>query len=58
MDKIIETVENQRVITTKKQPCSKLPNEYYTAINLKALKYAMTTLSPNAFKMWVYLGKN
>ena len=54
----IETVENQRVITTKKEPCSKNKEGYYTAINLKASKYAMTTLSPNAFKMWVYLGKN
>jgi hypothetical protein len=55
----METVANQRVITTKKEPCSKKSTtQYYTAINLKALELAMKTLSPNAFKMWVYLGKN
>lgn len=53
------TVENQRTITTNKEPCSKKSAaEYYTAINLNALELAMSTLSPNAFKMWVYLGKN
>lgn len=55
----METVANQRVITTKKEPCSKkAATQYYTAINLKALELAMSSLSPNAFKMWVYLGKN
>ena len=53
------TVENQRTITTNKEPCSKKSAaEYYTAINLNALQLAMSSLSPNAFKMWVYLGKN
>lgn len=55
----METVENQRVITTNKEPCSsKSADQYYTAINLKALELAMSSLSPNAFKMWVYLAKN
>ena len=55
----METVSNQRVITTNKEPCSKKSaEEYYTPINLKALELAMSSLSPNAFKMWVYLGKN
>lgn len=55
----MQTVENQRVITTNKEPCSKKSaEEYYTPINLKALELAMSSLSPNAFKMWVYLGKN
>ena len=54
----METVPNQRTITTKKEPCSKAAAEHYTAINLKALELAMSSLTPNAFKMWVYLGKN
>ena len=55
---MLETVQNQRTITTKKEPCSKKETEHYTAINLSALEKAMHDLSPNAFKMWVYLGKN
>jgi hypothetical protein len=54
----METVANQRTITTKKEPCSKAADQHYTAINLKALEIAMSALSANAFKMWVYLGKN
>lgn len=55
----MQTVANQRTITTKKEPCSsKSAEEYYTTINLKALEIAMSSLSANAFKMWVYLGKN
>ena len=56
---MIETVENQRVITTNKEKCSgNVPAEYYTPINLIALREAMSKLGGSAFKMWVYLGKN
>lgn len=55
----IRTVPNQRVITTNKAKCgSRTSDEYYTPINLIALEAAMQRLSANAFKMWVYLGKN
>ena len=55
----METSANQRVITTRKEKCSnKNKKEYYTITNLIALELAMSSLSPNAFKMWVYLGKN
>lgn len=54
----METVSNQRTITTRKEPCSKAADQHYTAINLNALETAMSILSANAFKMWVYLGKN
>lgn len=56
---MIETVQNQRVVTTKKEKCSgNSEAEYYTPINLIALKEAMNNLGGSAFKMWVYLGKN
>lgn len=54
----METVSNQRTITTRKEPCSRSADQHYTAINLNALEAAMSILSANAFKMWVYLGKN
>ena len=54
----METVPNQRTITTKKEPCSKAVQPHSTEIYLKALEIAMSSLTPNAFKMWVYLGKN
>ena len=53
------TVPNQRTITTKKAAHSgSKAEEYYTPINLIALKEAMQHLGGNAFKMWCYLGKN
>lgn len=56
---MVETVANQRTVTTKKEKCSgNVAAEYYTPINLNALKEAMKELSGSAFKMWVYLGKN
>lgn len=54
-----DLVPNQREYTTNKAKCSgKQANEYYTPVNLLALKEAMKTLSGTAFKMWMYLGKN
>ena len=53
------TVPNQRTITTNKAAHSgKKSEEYYTPVNLQAMKEAMQRLSGNAFKMWCYLGKN
>lgn len=52
----MESNPNQRIITTKKEPCSK--DNIYTAINLDALQKAMKILKPTTFEMWVYLGKN
>lgn len=56
MDNNYNTVENQRVITTKKEKCDK--ENIYTPIRLSALYEAMSELSGNEFKLWVYLGKN
>lgn len=47
---------NQRHITTHKEPTDE--NNYYTKINLSALKKAMSGLSPKAFELWVYMSKN
>lgn len=50
---------NQRSITTHKEPTdNKCESHYYATINLMALKNAMSTLSPKAFELWIYLSKN
>ena len=50
---------NQRSITTHK---AKTDNEckenYYAKINLNALQKAMSSLTPKAFELWIYLSKN
>ena len=50
---------NQRSITVHKE---KTNNEnidnYYAKINLIALRSAMSSLTPKAFELWVYLSKN
>ena len=50
------TYENQRVITTNKEPCN--ASNIYACINLEALKKAMNILKPTTFEMWVYIAKN
>lgn len=40
---------NQRSITTHKEKCDK--DNIYTAINLEALKKAMSSLTPKAFEL-------
>lgn len=50
---------NQRSITTHKEATdNKCESHYYAAINLIALKNAMSTLTPKAFELWIYLSKN
>ena len=50
---------NQRSITTHKEPTNNEKEEnYYAKINLRALKNAMSTLTPKAFELWIYLSKN
>lgn len=50
---------NQRTITTHKEPTNDSNREnYYAKINLNALQKAMSTLTPKAFEMWIYLSKN
>lgn len=50
---------NQRKISTHKEPTNdENRNNYYAKFNLNALRSAMTTLTPKAFEMWVYMGKN
>lgn len=48
--------ENQRSIKTHKEKCDK--DNIYTAINLEALKKAMSSLTPKAFELQIYLSKN
>ena len=50
---------NQREITTHKQPTdNKDKDNYYAKINLNALQKAMSSLTPKAFELWIYLSKN
>ena len=50
---------NQRSITVHKEVTNNDKQEnYYTKINLIALKNAMKELSPKAFELWIYLSKN
>ena len=52
----MNTVPNQRTVTTNKEQCDK--SHLYTPINLEAMHDAMQKLSGNAYKLWSYLGKN
>lgn len=47
---------NQRHINTHKEPTD--AENKYAKINLKALKNAMSGLTPKAFELWVYMSKN
>ena len=47
---------NQRSIKTHKVKCDK--DNIYTTINLEALHKAMSSLTPKAFELWIYLSKN
>ena len=54
-----ESNPNQRRITTHKEPTNDMgKGNYYTKINLNALRKAMSTLTPKAFEMWMYFSKN
>jgi len=50
------TNPNQRDICVNKLKVDK--EDYYTRFRLDALQLAMKTLTPKAFEMWCYLGKN
>ena len=52
----METVANQKTITTKSAPHDK--NNIYACLNIEAMGAAMELLKPNAFKVWCYLAKN
>ena len=50
---------NQRSISIHKELTnSESENNYYAKINLCALKSAMSSLTPKAFELWIYLSKN
>lgn len=50
---------NQRSITVHKEITNnEHTDNYYTKINLNALRSAMSSLTPKAFELWIYLGKN
>ena len=54
-----ESSANQRKIKTHKEPTNdECKNNYYTKIDLNALRHAMSTLTPKAFELWIYLSKN
>lgn len=50
---------NQRsIITHKEKTNNECLDNYYAKINLRALQNAMSTLTPKAFELWIYLSKN
>ena len=50
---------NQRSITVHKELTNdENINNYYAKINLNALQHAMSSLTPKAFELWIYLSKN
>ena len=50
---------NQRSIRIHKEKTDdKSIDNYYTKINLNALRNAMSSLTPKAFELWMYLSKN
>lgn len=52
------SVPNQKIIQNfNYEPCDN--EHYYAKINLKALEYvSQDNLTPNAFRLWIYLSKN
>ena len=51
-----QTVPNQKVVKVAKEVCN--GNNFYAAINLKALESAAKDLKSGAFKLWIYFAKN
>ena len=50
---------NQRSINIHKELTNKEHKDnYYAKINLNALRDAMSSLTPKAFELWIYLSKN
>ncbi len=56
MNNSFKTSPNQKTIQIKKEKTDR--NNYYAAINLKALESAAADLKSGAFKLWVYFAKN
>ena len=52
----IKTVPNQKVVTIKKETCSK--TNPYAMVNLYAMKKAMNSLTNAEFEIWMYFAKN
>lgn len=50
------TVANQKTIKVQKEKCDS--NNLYAMYNLEALQCASIDLKGEAFKLWMYLGKN
>lgn len=50
------TVANQKTIKVQKEKCDK--DNLYATYNLEALQCASIDLKGEAFKLWMYLGKN
>ena len=50
---------NQRSVKVHKEETNNdCVDNYYAKINLNALRNAMSTLTPKAFELWIYLSKN
>ena len=47
---------NQRSVTTHKEATD--DKNFYAKINLEALRKSMSSLTPKAFELWIYLSKN
>lgn len=52
----MEKTANQKTINVQKESCNK--SNLYAMYNLNALQTAMIDLKGEAFKLWVYIGKN
>lgn len=50
---------NQRSVRVHKEKTNnEHTDNYYAKINLNALRNAMSSLTPKAFELWIYLSKN
>lgn len=54
----METVANQKTITTKAAEHANTKTGVYGMFNIAAMQEAMTLLKPNTFKLWCYMAKN
>jgi len=50
---------NQEYVVINKEDCDgRLVDNYYAAINLRSIKYALRDLTPAQFEVWLYFAKN
>lgn len=54
----METVANQKTITTKGAEHANTKTGIYGMFNIAAMQEAMALLKPNTFKLWCYMAKN